>query len=235
MAVKAPVRSPWWIRCPFLNLRHMEESTSKEKVLTRIRNALITKTGSPFTSADMDTAVYHPVEDPPEITFAEEFIKASGKFVYCQNEEELVQNLNLVLDEMKDMKIFCLEEKIKGFLARTRHSFSGEPQDFPDTTVGITGCEFLIARLGSIMVSSRQLSGRRLNVFPPVHIVIAFTSQLVPDLKQAFQQMKARYGDALPSMITVITGPSRTADIEKTLVMGAHGPRDLYLFLVDDK
>jgi L-lactate dehydrogenase complex protein LldG len=211
----------------------MEESTSKEKVLTRIRNALITKTSSPFTAVEMDTMVYYPVEDLPEITFAEEFIKASGKFVYCQNENELLDNLNLVLDGIKDRKIFCREEKIIRYLSKTHHPFSQDENDFLETTVGITGCEFLIARLGSIMVSSHQLSGRRLHVFPEVHIVIASTSQLVTDLKQAFQEMKVRYGETLPSTITVITGPSRTADIEKTLVMGAHGPRDLYLLLVE--
>jgi len=84
------------------------------------------------------------------------------------------------------------------------------------------------------MVSSRQASGRRLNVYPPAHIVLAYVSQLVPDIKHALANIKTKYADKLPSMISLITGPSRTADIEKTLVMGAHGPKDLYLFLVDD-
>ncbi|MCK5078809.1 MAG: LUD domain-containing protein, partial [Bacteroidales bacterium] len=51
----------------------------------------------------------------------------------------------------------------------------------------------------------------------------------------ALKGMKEKYGQDLPSMISLITGPSRTADIEKTLVMGAHGPRELYVFLVDDQ
>ena len=100
--------------------------------------------------------------------------------------------------------------------------------------VGITRAEFLIARLGSIMITSKQTSGRRLNVFPPVHIVIAYTSQLVYDLKDAFDGIKKKYKDQLPSMISIITGPSRTADIEKTLVLGAHGPKKLYVFLVNE-
>ena len=46
--------------------------------------------------------------------------------------------------------------------------------------------------------------------------------------------MKKKYPDNYPSMISLITGPSRTADIEKTLVMGAHGPKELYVFLIED-
>jgi L-lactate dehydrogenase complex protein LldG len=65
--------------------------------------------------------------------------------------------------------------------------------------------------------------------------VIANTSQIVPDIKDALTGMKERYGKNLPSLVSVITGPSRTADIEKTLVMGAHGPKELYLFLIDNE
>jgi len=89
-----------------------------------------------------------------------------------------------------------------------------------------------VARLGSILVSSNQASGRRLNAFPEAHMVIAYTNQIVTDVKDAMREMKSKFGN-LPSMMSLITGPSRTADIEKTLVMGAHGPRELYLFLVE--
>ena len=73
-----------------------------------------------------------------------------------------------------------------------------------------------------------------LSIFPHHHIVIARTRQLVLDLKDGFQLLKNKYGNQIPSMISTITGPSRTADIEKTLVLGAHGPKELFVFLVDD-
>jgi L-lactate dehydrogenase complex protein LldG len=85
------------------------------------------------------------------------------------------------------------------------------------------------------MVSSAQLSGRRMVVFPEVHLVVAYASQLVPDLKEALVKIRKKYDPRLPSMITLITGPSRTADIEKTLVMGAHGPKELYVFFIEDR
>ena len=113
-------------------------------------------------------------------------------------------------------------------------TYSSDESQFNNLRVGITGCEYLVARLGSIVVSSGQMSGRKLNVYPEIHIVIAYRSQLVPDIKHAMKALKQKYESNLPSMISFITGPSRTADIEKTLVMGAHGPKDLYLFFIDN-
>lgn len=73
-----------------------------------------------------------------------------------------------------------------------------------------------------------------MNVFPETHIVIARINQIVGELKDAIVAVKKKYAGGLPSMLTVVTGPSRTADIEKTLVMGAHGPKELYVMLIDE-
>jgi L-lactate dehydrogenase complex protein LldG len=83
------------------------------------------------------------------------------------------------------------------------------------------------------MLSNANGAGRRLSIYPEVHIVLAYTSQLVTDLKDGFALIKEKYGVNIPSMITNITGPSRTADIEKTLVLGAHGPKELFVFLLE--
>jgi L-lactate dehydrogenase complex protein LldG len=64
--------------------------------------------------------------------------------------------------------------------------------------------------------------------------VIARESQLLPDLPAAFELLNKTYGDAYPSLITFITGPSRTGDIERILVLGAHGPRILTIILLRD-
>jgi L-lactate dehydrogenase complex protein LldG len=101
-----------------------------------------------------------------------------------------------------------------------------------EVEVGITGCEFLIAHTGSALVSSAQKGGRQMFVYPPVHIIIASKNQLVDYLDKAYSGIRDKYKNDLPSQITLITGPSRTADIEKTLVLGAHGPRELRVFLV---
>lgn len=83
-------------------------------------------------------------------------------------------------------------------------------------------------------MSSAQASGRTTSVYAPVHICVAYTSQLVYDIKEGLQILKEKYAGKLPSLITLATGPSRTADIEKTLVVGVHGPKEVYVFLVED-
>lgn len=96
--------------------------------------------------------------------------------------------------------------------------------------VGISECDALIAQTGSVVVTSRSAGGRALSVLPPHHIVLARREQLVADLPAAFALLKAKYGTNYPSMICFITGPSRTGDIERILVLGAHGPKRLTIF-----
>jgi L-lactate dehydrogenase complex protein LldG len=99
-------------------------------------------------------------------------------------------------------------------------------------SVGITACDALIAQTGSILLTARSGGGRALSVLPPHHVVIATIDQLLPDLPAAFELLYVKYGDNYPSFATFITGPSRTGDIERILVLGAHGPRDLTVILV---
>jgi len=98
--------------------------------------------------------------------------------------------------------------------------------------VGISECDALIAQTGSVLLTSRSGGGRALSVLPPHHVVIARMDQLVPDLPAAYELLHHSYDSTgWPSMITVITGPSRTGDIERILVLGAHGPKKLTVIL----
>lgn len=98
--------------------------------------------------------------------------------------------------------------------------------------MGVTGCDCLVAQTGSIIVSTKSAGGRALSVLPAIHLVQARREQIVPDLPAALALLRQRYDGHWPSSISVITGPSRTADIEKILVMGAHGPKRLLLHFV---
>jgi L-lactate dehydrogenase complex protein LldG len=153
--------------------------------------------------------------------------------VFCENEIELFENLLHLAEEKKWRKIYCWEPKLQKLLNNYEFPFYSTDTDFLNADVGITECESLIARNGSVMVSNGNAAGRRLSIYPHVHIVIAYTSQLVLDLKDGFKMLKEKYPENLPSMISNVTGPSRTADIEKTLVLGAHGPKELYVFLLE--
>jgi L-lactate dehydrogenase complex protein LldG len=93
--------------------------------------------------------------------------------------------------------------------------------------VGVSECDALVAQTGSVLVTSRSAGGRALSVLPPHHLVLARRDQLVPDLPAAFELLGRKYGGSHPSFISLITGPSRTGDIERILVLGAHGPKKL--------
>ena len=208
-------------------------TTSKERMLKKIRKALLEKHENPYANLE-ESPLYKSNAEPLEILFAEQLMGVSGNFIFCENGIEFVENVLELTDKFNWRKIYCWEPKLQEYLSRYEFPFYQTDKDFEQAEVGITLCESLIARNGSIMVSNAGAAGRRLSIYPHNHIVVAKTSQLVLDLKDAFQLLKDKYGNELPSMLTTITGPSRTADIEKTLVLGAHGPKELFVFLVDD-
>lgn len=211
----------------------MKESTAKEKMLKKIRKALLDKKDNPYPNLE-DTPLYPKNEEFLEVLFAEQFTAVSGSFLYCEDDIQFIENLIELAEEKKWRKIYCWEPKLQAILSHFEYPFNANAADFLSADVGITLCESLIARNGSILVSNGNAAGRRLSIYPNNHIVLAYTSQLVLDLKDGFARLKEKYGQQLPSMISTITGPSRTADIEKTLVLGAHGPKELFVFLIDD-
>lgn len=212
----------------------MEESTSREKVLKKVRDALIEKTEAPFPVVDMESPVFREMEDTLDVTFAEALVEAGGKFIYCENQDEFISILQSFTLEKDWPLIWCLDSLLQQILHAGGIPFGSSAEHFNEARVGITRCECLIARHGSVMVSSRLSPGRKIIAYPEIHLVAATASQLVPDIKKGLQLIRKKYGEDLPSLVTLITGPSRTADIEKTLVMGAHGPKELYIFLIDD-
>jgi L-lactate dehydrogenase complex protein LldG len=104
--------------------------------------------------------------------------------------------------------------------------------DLESCDVGVTQCEALVAQTGSVLVTSRSAGGRALSVLPPHHVVLAERQQLVGDLLEALALLKRKYAGNYPSLISFITGPSRTGDIERILVLGAHGPKKLSIICV---
>jgi L-lactate dehydrogenase complex protein LldG len=210
-----------------------ENISSKELMLKKIRKALLEKRDVPYLNLE-DSPVYKKNEELLEVLFAEELTAVAGNFIFCENGIDFIENILELADKFKWRKIYCWEPELQELLSHYEFPFYETDKDFEMAEVGITLCEALIARNGSVMVSNNNAAGRRLSIFPHYHIVIARTGQLVLDLKDAFELLKYKYGTQIPSMVSTITGPSRTADIEKTLVLGAHGPKELFVFLVDD-
>ena len=180
---------------------------ARETILGRVRAALRTDAHRP--PAPSDAPIFPPVTDL-ETRFREEFITLKGEII----------------------------TDLPAFLAGFAKIASAVPEvagnsDVRQADLGVTGCDCLIARTGSIAVCTRSAGGRALSVLPPVHLVIARRDQLVPDLTAALALWQQRYDRHWPSNLSVITGASRTGDIEKILVMGAHGPKRLVLYFAD--
>lgn len=210
----------------------MKGSSAKENILQKIRQALATPVPVPFPLSEGKNSVFQPLQKELEVEFAENFTGLLGKFSFCMDNGELATQLNALVSAKKITSIYCNEEVIKDDLIRNGFDqFSST--DVASCHASITGCELLIARTGSILMTSAQQSGRTTSVYAPIHICIAYSNQLVYDIEEGLQILKEKYTVKLPSLITLATGPSRTADIEKTLVVGIHGPKEVYVFLVD--
>ena len=189
---------------------------ARDRILQRVRGALSVAARRPV--APTNTPVFPPVVDA-EASFRTEFAALRGEII--ENAEALRAFVNGFA-------------KIATDGGELTSQFVREPNaSVRECDLGITGCDCLVAQTGSIIVSTLSAGGRALSVLPPVHLVIARRDQIVPDLASGMGLLRKRYDKHWPSALTVITGPSRTADIEKILVMGAHGPKRLALYFAD--
>jgi L-lactate dehydrogenase complex protein LldG len=123
-------------------------------------------------------------------------------------------------------------EHLPATLALLRVDGGYEKEALEACDAGFTECEALVAQTGSVCITGRSSGGRALSVLPPHHIAIASKEQLVTDLAAAYELLAQKYRDNYPSFISFITGPSRTGDIERILVLGAHGPKKLTVLLL---
>ncbi|NUO81703.1 lactate utilization protein [candidate division KSB1 bacterium] len=218
-------------------------NTARERTLQRLRSGMDSHTNAtaPVIS---DAAIFANYPEPSALVerFGARLVSLKGEFHGVRNVHEAAA---------------CVQELLTGLAAsspqvclRQRHDLidlviAQEPwlhthttpvsqnlpnEDFAHYQAGLTTADFLIARTGSIVLNSAAAGGRRLSVLPPLHIVIATASQVVASLEEAFAQLKNR---TPASYMAIITGPSRTSDIEKILVLGAHGPKRLAVIIVE--
>ncbi|KAA2244685.1 lactate utilization protein B/C [Chitinophaga agrisoli] len=211
----------------------MKISPAKENILKRVRNALSQPVQLPFPNSEGNNTVFKTENEGLELKFAEEFARLQGKFIFCTGKQEVVDNLQALAAHKEWTNVHCQTPSLLKSFKLDQLSFLNKG-DMHNAEAAITDCEYLIARTGTMVLSAAQPSGRALPVYTPVHLVIAYTHQLVFDLKDAINRLKERYNGVLPSAISFASGPSRTADIEKTLVVGVHGPKEVYVFLVDE-
>lgn len=164
--------------------------------------------------------------------FTKVFKELGGELFECKSLADCTQLIEKQITKHNYTNVYNFVPDLTGILKNIAKEYKNEDIDFEKTECVITNCELLVSRTGSIVISSHSQAGRKFNIIPDTHIVIAYRKQLISDIEDALNYMEEKYHDTLPSMISLIAGPSRTADIEKTLVMGAHGPKEILLFLI---
>jgi L-lactate dehydrogenase complex protein LldG len=201
---------------------------------------------------------YEPAQRQSLQMFAEKLAGLKGEFYHVTDAKTAAKTLRELLSEallQQGQNGAIMNPRADKMAARHRHALidgivAADPwleenvqvldrqkissPDFANFAVGITAVDFLVARTGSLVLSSATAGGRRLSVLPPFHIAIATADQLVISLDEAMAEYQRRKEFDRSSYATIITGPSRTSDIEKILVLGAHGPKRLAVMVVGE-
>jgi L-lactate dehydrogenase complex protein LldG len=210
------------------------EHPGRERTLRRIRSALAR--AAPKRASTATEQVFAPVSDPLS-RFQQECV---ANITECVRTRDTIRTADAVRDLLASLpggEIYVedaplLRRFVPGSAGSRalRWSTGGPPSE--SSQASITLAESLIASTGSVLIASSG-AGRGASVVPPVHIVVASRSQLEPDLQAALRRAKASGLADRNSCLFLITGSSRTADIEKILVLGAHGPRRLVVLLAE--
>jgi L-lactate dehydrogenase complex protein LldG len=208
---------------------------SRANILARVRSALQTPIDEPIVKPLLAHNPFLPLPDEPlEVCFAERLQQNGGTFFFCESLEDFLAMLKKWLAYRKIEVLFAEEAYLQALLQVASIDYEMNDVLWEQAQVGMVLAEMLVAETGSIIISSKRASGRKWVTFPPIQIVVAFTSQILPTLAEALQAYHTKYADNFPSMLSVITAPSQTADIERTVVMGAHGAKELVVFLIEE-
>jgi len=228
-------------------------NSAREKILQNLRKSSTAVSSLSRLPNHQDASIYRnydPARQNPLHVFAQKLAALKGEFFHVADELAAAKTLQELLSGFSSQtetagaaklaarhrhplldRIFAADQWLNENIQRIDRQEISSP-DFADFMVGITAVDFLVARTASIVLSTATAGGRRLSVLPPFHIAIATTGQFVISLDEALKNYYARGEANRSSYATIITGPSRTSDIEKILVLGAHGPKRLAVIVV---
>jgi L-lactate dehydrogenase complex protein LldG len=209
--------------------------SSKEAMLNKIRNGLQHNPAPmPYPQAENNNDFIVAPHDSKAELFAASFTQLGGKFIYCTNEQEMIEQIVSLADFNGLKHVHCNEPYLVNKFKEADLTFTKTGENLEGLEAAVTFCKYGVARLGSLIINSDTPSGRALPVYTPVHICVVYHHQILTDLSDVFTALQHEYGNEWPSMVNIATGPSRTADIEKTLVVGVHGPKEVYVLFVDE-
>jgi len=206
---------------------------SRELILNRIRAGLQVPVNAPHQE-EPPRPFFAPIDNPLEI-FQQECKANLMELTLTSDASASANQLTSILDTLPAGEIFVQDHaalrsliQAAGVTREVRWSSQGGPREVSQATISLA--EALVAQTGSIFVTA-ACGGRGVSVVAPCHIVYGKTDQLIPDLKTALGDASRNGILQNNSFACMISGSSRTADIEKILVQGAHGPIRLAVIL----
>ncbi|WP_299194999.1 LUD domain-containing protein [uncultured Amphritea sp.] len=157
-----------------------------------------------------------------ELDSLEQVPQACADWLSCHSFRELISASNT---ELSQLDWSPLEQQQ---ISRTERV--AQAGDIASLTLSFAG----IAETGTLMLHSGEHSPTTLNFLPDNHLVVLRRSAIVGVYEEAWKKLREQFSEVLPRTVNMITGPSRSADIEQKLQMGAHGPKKLIILLIND-
>jgi L-lactate dehydrogenase complex protein LldG len=168
---------------------------------------------------------------PLDEKFVSQFHEGGGHFIYCANEQDALAGLEQYAKEHNWPGLYISDENLRKFenTLGLNITFNNDGQ----MPAVVSGCEALIAFNGGIMVHNHHTGGRRLSDLPEHHVIIAYTSQIVANLRDGMTSINLKYRDNRPGNIAVIRAPH-----DQNVQMASADPnkdRNVFLVLIEDE
>ena len=219
------------------SFNRLSERTNKEQILAKVRSALIAKDENTFRDVNMQVDTWTPFkeEDGADFTFVERFRDNGGIFVYFESKDDFIEAMKQYIVENQWEPLCSTSMKMETVFKDSGIELCHDYATKRKKTVSITDCECLIAQTGSVMVTDACAGSRAAFSNADVLLVYASPTQIVAGMKDAMKLIKERYNNKKPSETVIISGPSKSIEIDNQLVIGAQGIRQIALFLVEDE
>lgn len=210
----------------------MDRSTAKEKIINALKHISTDKYNASATYSDVKADIFCTPDEDMEVEFAKNFTENGGKLIFCETDDDLLENLLQAIDKFGWNDIYCDNPSVVSILHEAGIHYKSNIGNLTSVNFSMTRCDALIAKNGCIVMSSESDKKGKLSTITKNHIVFASIDQIVPDIKAAFDRMKKKGNNKLPDNITMVSCPSVTTAFENKINVGAQGSNSLYLFLL---
>jgi L-lactate dehydrogenase complex protein LldG len=221
-------------------------SAARDTIMRSIRSNLAASAGIQHSQhtivPDYDESIVDNGEVPPIERFRERLESVGGRCHVVKDETDAARALSIILDDLRNkgaaQRIALSDAPLISHLVRElaadEINVCPLPDDLFNYDVGITTAQAAIAETGTLVLEAESERHRLVSLLPPVHIAIVYARDIVLTIGDALRHFHRDDPREMSRAITFITGPSRTADIELTLTIGVHGPKELYVIVIDN-